>query len=494
MKSIKDLLYVPYAQVGEAEMKSLSQQGKIDELEAQLQEAEDIVSDLRGELSEVQDQLEKAKKKQAGHMQDLEVDTTTQGKMSQHGQCFPGRITSQLYLQADVVATNDKKFNSYETYEGSKCYITSDSLKDHNYVHNPDFASLVMRSKEPELYRNGCTQRIRAFERNLFDEKLSLSGLVDGAKHATFIGGNGEGKGMSITPTPKFDDMHEVEKNLVEVKVRLADESYRREKEQLDIEELPAVMSFCRKRKRTARNRSKAPSSTHLPHQFMEARQVSGLSCCTTSPNLVDINGFTGNAAKKSEDKTLEVTASVSTSKSPSDTTEMSSQSACDMVTESDVQLIRPWSVQKETNNDKTLTEKSELTRHECLSAENLEVLPCNTDVQKYESDLKASHPVDLVASQPVSNKFLKYTFHRKRKKETLSKPERNSQTGILEGKTRETKIGSLQPQQSSLMPASSRDSRRLALVAHQVGNTLLCTCCHAHFFVCMFVSPLIFI
>lgn len=455
------------SKVGEAEMKSLSQQGKIDELEAQLQEAEDIVSDLRGELSEVQDQLEKAKKKQAGHMQDLEVDTTTQGKMSQHGQCFPGRITSQLYLQADVVATNDKKFNSYETYEGSKCYITSDSLKDHNYVHNPDFASLVMRSKEPELYRNGCTQRIRAFERNLFDEKLSLSGLVDDAKHATFIGGNGEGKGMSITPTPKFDNMHEVEKNLVEVKVRLADESYRREKEQLDIEEIPVVMSFCRKRKRTARNRSKAPSSTHLPHQ--EARQVSGLSCCTTSPNLVDNNVFTGVAAKKSEDKTLEVTASVSTSKSPSDTTEMSSQSACNMVSESDVQLIRPWSVQKETNNDNILTEKSELTRHECLSAANLEVLPCKTDVQKDESDLKASDPVDLVASQPVSNKFLKYTFHRKRKKETLSKPERSSQNGTLEGKTRETKIGSLQPQQSSLMPASSRDSRRLALVAHQL-------------------------
>ncbi|KAM5570592.1 hypothetical protein ABKV19_011305 [Rosa sericea] len=438
--------------VGEAEMKSLSQQGKIDELEAQLQEAEDIVSDLRGELSEVQDRLEKAKKRRALDWQNLEVDTIAQEKMSQNGQCFPGMITSQLNPQADVVAINGKKSDWNGTYEGSRCYIESDSLRDSNYVHNPDFASIVMTSKEPELYRNGCTQRIRAFERYMFDEKLSLSGLVDDAKHATFIGGNGEGKGMSVTPTPKFDYMHEVEKNLVELKVKHAVESHRREKEQLEIE-VPAILSFCKKRKRTARNRSISPSPTYFPHQFTEMRQVSGLSCCTTSPTSVNDNGFTGITAKKSEDK---VTASVSTPKSPSDAIEMRSHSAFDMVVDSEVQLTRPWTAQKETNTDKSLTEETELTRHEWLSAQSLEVLASDADVQKDESVLEASHLDDLVASQTESNKFLKYTFHRKRKRETMSMPEMNSQNGTLEGKTRETKIGSLQQQKSSLMPASS--------------------------------------
>ncbi|KAL6178150.1 hypothetical protein ACLB2K_049669 [Fragaria x ananassa] len=373
------------SKVGEAEMKSMSQQGKIDELEAQLQEAEDIVSDLRGELSAVQDRLEKAKKRQALERQNLEVDTAVQENMSQDGQCFPDMITSQLNPQADVVATNGKKsWNG--TYEGSKCYVESDSLKDHNCVHDPDFASIVMRSKEPESYRNGCTQRIRAFERYLFDEKLSLSGLVDDAKHATFISRNGEGKGVSVTPTPKFDDLHEVEKNLVELEVRHADASHRREKEQPEIE-VPAILSSCRKRKKTARNRS--------------------------------------ISAKRSDD---EVTASVSSPKATSNTMEMSSDSAIDMVTDTDVQLTRPWTVQKKTNIDKSLTGKIELTRHEWSSAESLEVLACNTDLQKDESVLEASHIDDLVASQPESNKILKYTFHRKRKKDSLSMPEGNSQ------------------------------------------------------------------
>ncbi|KAL6175589.1 hypothetical protein ACLB2K_052228 [Fragaria x ananassa] len=388
------------SKVGEAEMKSMSQQGKIDELEAQLQEAEDIVSDLRGELSVVQDRLEKAKKRRALERQNLEVDTAVQENMSQDGQCFPDMITSQLNPQADVVATNGKKSNWNGTYEGSKCYIESDSLKDHNCVHDPDFASIVMRSKEPESYRNGCTQRIRAFERYLFDEKLSLSGLVDDAKHATFISGNGEGKGVSVTPTPKFDDLYEVEKNLVELELRHADASHRREKEQPEIE-VPAILSSCRKRKRTARNRS--------------------------------------ISAKRSDD---EVTASVSSPKATLNTMEMSSDSAINMVTDSDVQLTRPWTVQKKTNIDKSLTEKTELTRHEWSSAESVEVLACNTDLQKDESVLEASHIDDLVASQPESNKILKYTFHRKRKKDSLSMPESNSQYGTLEGNTMTTSTG----------------------------------------------------
>ncbi|KAF2311378.1 hypothetical protein GH714_022150 [Hevea brasiliensis] len=45
--------------VSEAEMRSLSQQRRIEELEAQLGEAEDIVKDLRAELRELQDELEK---------------------------------------------------------------------------------------------------------------------------------------------------------------------------------------------------------------------------------------------------------------------------------------------------------------------------------------------------------------------------------------------------------------------------------------------------
>jgi uncharacterized coiled-coil protein SlyX len=42
----------------EAEITSASQQSKIDELEAQLQEAEGVIIDLRAELRWVRDELE----------------------------------------------------------------------------------------------------------------------------------------------------------------------------------------------------------------------------------------------------------------------------------------------------------------------------------------------------------------------------------------------------------------------------------------------------
>lgn len=51
-------------QVSEAELTSLNQQKKIEELEAQLQEAEEIVRDLRAELRETQAELENVTKHQ----------------------------------------------------------------------------------------------------------------------------------------------------------------------------------------------------------------------------------------------------------------------------------------------------------------------------------------------------------------------------------------------------------------------------------------------
>lgn len=54
---------MPSFQVSEAEMVSLNQKKKIEELEAQLEEAEDIVRELRAQLQEVQDELEHARNK-----------------------------------------------------------------------------------------------------------------------------------------------------------------------------------------------------------------------------------------------------------------------------------------------------------------------------------------------------------------------------------------------------------------------------------------------
>lgn len=50
-----------HLQTAESETTSLKQQSKIEELEAQLNEAEDVITDLREELKHVRRELEKTK-------------------------------------------------------------------------------------------------------------------------------------------------------------------------------------------------------------------------------------------------------------------------------------------------------------------------------------------------------------------------------------------------------------------------------------------------
>ncbi|KAI5329910.1 hypothetical protein L3X38_029307 [Prunus dulcis] len=294
-------------------MMSLSQQKKIDELESQLQEAEDIVKDLREELSEAQTQLEKATKNQPQPLAGESLDSET---------AAPGLMISQLSSQIDAVATCEMNSISNGTYEGNRCYSTNDALK------------------------------------------------LDGS-HI----------------------------------------------------QAPAFKSFQNKRKRAARyRRSKAPSCRYLPHQFKEMHQ--DLSCTITSALLQSI---TRNL--KSEDEIRKVTESVLTPKLLSDTTEMSTRSGFSNVTDNDAGFVRPCSVQKAMDNDKMIIEESELTRQGSLSAEKLEILACKTDVEKdnrplNKSDMRASDLDGGTASQPADSKFLKYTFCRNRKKETLSSPE----------------------------------------------------------------------
>ncbi|KAK9278792.1 hypothetical protein L1049_028370 [Liquidambar formosana] len=267
--------------VSEAEMTSLSQQRKIEELEAQLQEAEDIVKDLREELREVQAELEKATTNQLQPLaeQNLKRFTATQEEISQEDRLntsgfviFPPPVS-----QPEPLTTSDMN-NSIlnERNEGNKCYSTNESPLENCYGGNPDFSSIIMRSKEPELYRNGCTQRIRAFERNMLDEKLSLSGQVDNVKNESILREDEEGEGMCIALTPKADNSCSLEKNPDEFKeVMQVDSSCYQ------------VQAVKYRRKRNGfprRKRSKAPSFRPLPNQVLEISQASDLSFSKTFP------------------------------------------------------------------------------------------------------------------------------------------------------------------------------------------------------------------
>ena len=71
------------------------------------------------------------------------------------------------------------------------------------HADNPDLVPIIMRSKELELYRNGCTQRIRAPERNLPNGELPHENMVDQyslIKNESVIEVDGKGEGLHIVP------------------------------------------------------------------------------------------------------------------------------------------------------------------------------------------------------------------------------------------------------------------------------------------------------
>ncbi|KAL6579923.1 hypothetical protein OROMI_007947 [Orobanche minor] len=138
------------SQIRESQATSLNQQKKIDELEAQLQEAEDIVSDLRGELQEVQAELARVKNKNSHH---------AEGPIDAY--------SSEIQL----ANTNIYSYQSVDFLPPIEPSVAT-------HVSTPcptrDLPSIILRGKETGLCRNGCTQRIRACDRNLLDRDLSL--------------------------------------------------------------------------------------------------------------------------------------------------------------------------------------------------------------------------------------------------------------------------------------------------------------------------------
>ncbi|PWA64670.1 hypothetical protein CTI12_AA342660 [Artemisia annua] len=138
--------------ISEAAVTSCTQQKKIQELEAQLQEAEDIVKDLREELRAVEAQLAKFTKiKEVKHPVQVDYVST------------PEPIT--------IPPSAVKPISNNQTNKSQSLYKSLFPLKK-SLLSNADLPSIISRSKETELYRNGCTQRIRACERIPLDKKL----------------------------------------------------------------------------------------------------------------------------------------------------------------------------------------------------------------------------------------------------------------------------------------------------------------------------------
>ncbi|MED6192035.1 hypothetical protein PIB30_006536 [Stylosanthes scabra] len=154
------------AKTAEAERASINQQRKIEELEAQLNEAEDVITDLRTELKQVYHELEKTKNSQIQSLDEqninrapsVEEDSRPETSVSSPNQDHEHIITCKGKNISPTLNAVDDNCNNSPKQSEQLCIPNLDDF----YARKPDFASVIMR----------CTQRVRALEGNILDEKL----------------------------------------------------------------------------------------------------------------------------------------------------------------------------------------------------------------------------------------------------------------------------------------------------------------------------------
>ncbi|XP_021737882.1 uncharacterized protein LOC110704412 [Chenopodium quinoa] len=171
----------------EAEARSLKQEMKIEELEAQLCEAEGIIVDLRDEFNQVQEQLEIMRQTQEKPLSNNHILVTNEPVQEYAPQDnVPHSFISQVSDTNSVLVDNEKKAVSLQTtalnYRFFKDMNDADlSASSHlNQLHaNDDCSSIIMQNRETDLCRNGSTQRICAFQGNLPNVMLPSSQSED---------------------------------------------------------------------------------------------------------------------------------------------------------------------------------------------------------------------------------------------------------------------------------------------------------------------------
>ncbi|KAI9087504.1 hypothetical protein K1719_030374 [Acacia pycnantha] len=519
------------SKVSEAEITSLNQQKKIEELEAQLQEAEEIVRDLRAELREVQAELEKVRINQIHSPveQNMEGENAAEEKQLLN-RLYDESIYSVPVSQFESAATFDSRNSTLNgTSESSMCCVSHDH-KNCCYIHNPEFASIVIRRKESELCRNGFTQRIRAFERSLFDGNISLSGNVDDVQNGAIVRGD-EGEVISVTTNSETDNVFEVEKP---DELRVVDDadnvkvSFCRNKETKPKrkavhsrsnkphgttavteesvtpndtikEEALVEVSFCRNKE--TKQKRELVQSTSCSHQIVETNISYDLTALTEdsvshnetvkeetlvevpicrkkrrindSDNKASYISCTKNSPHDNSDPSMENCSILcesedqknmmsASSKEPTNTVAMTDQSDSQKDAEMEEVFLKACSAWNKIEDDKELLEESDLTRQESLSAESLEIPTCRAVVEGANElpdtlSLKVSDSDEKASSQSVNDRFIKYTFQRKRKRESPSCSDVDCLKTLKE-QYQEKQNGHVEPHKSCTITKSSMD------------------------------------
>ncbi|XVF58173.1 hypothetical protein PTKIN_Ptkin07bG0042100 [Pterospermum kingtungense] len=544
----------------EAETTSFNQKRKIDELEAQLHEAEDIITDLRAELHCLRDKMERAKNTQ---VQPLSGEITTEDASCLKDPTAEPTVQSALNSGYVTVTESDMRNNGLnQGYPGNGCCNAAKQTDQPNvsdlenyYSYNSDLATVLMTSKKPELYRNGCTQRICAVGQNLPDCTLTardLHGQNSILREEFMMETIAEDEGQCLQSSPKS-------KNLKAMN--------------FSGEETKKAVKFCRKRRRKTRfSRIKAASCRFRSGQRTKSCQPSSfVSRCRTytingnvkpsegsrtAPSIrVGTVDGTKNSCELEEDLQLESschedqivaidngkrnevkggndisTPSHSLPDELIETCQSSTilscsktlRSVCFNVKSNDDQLktaetetkIKPYSrmdpgltlikcnvdplsgsknvtvsvralnksrfVQPAANHDMIFGDESVLVGKQGKPGETLALPSSEMSSDVVNVSFIYSDSKDAIASNvtnesltkvdDINDRLLKYTFQRKRKKESITNPdEKTSEESCLKRRAEEKENSLHETAKSNLVNESSRDSRRLAQVARQL-------------------------
>ncbi|KAF8010642.1 hypothetical protein BT93_J1327 [Corymbia citriodora subsp. variegata] len=466
------------AKIAEAGKTSVSQRGRIQELEAQLQEAEDKILDLRVELKNVQDELEKARKDQiAQNPEELSFpmkDGTPENHVNSFQSIVPYSSDSELETVAPLegvslinIARDHKSCNGRRQARQS----VDPPLED-DRDRSPDLASIIMsRRKEPELYRNGCTQRVRAFEGHMLNRTL---GVVETSTAACALDCKRSDKasmeetleeteklpGKELNKTSKVPTRRRRGAQLRSVKsgevahsgVSLRAEKVKEIKNPLGLQDmlqsnrnyLADGIVLKGKRKKIARGRK------CFPDQLTLNTKPSILRRCKA--NQIDADFTSADAQPKETEKGLLPNLDAGLVVGNGDST---LQARNNRMVVGEEQFI-----------DDSESVKKEISGAEIMMFTDGKLDIGETDGRVLDSEMNSGGSTQTNNSTP-----LKYTFQRKRRREPSNHTDENAapRKSKVKKKKEDMEDDVREPKKSDAVNESSRDSRRLAQVARQL-------------------------
>ncbi|KAG1327064.1 putative protein slyX [Cocos nucifera] len=495
------------SKIREAEMRSSEQTKRVQELEVQLHEAEDVINSLKTELRKVNTTLEQMKD---SFSEPLIGQNTNSYATSDNAKCQGDKLASDSKLSPqlgpeDISATDVKYTTSNQrTADDQYCSIgnatEADTLKDlsveNRCASNPDLASIIMRREETELYRNGCTQRIRAFEQNLLtvkvpcgqsddqvsknkskvyeDDKVKRSHTADSAKSAKMVDperyptGSGELKFFRRISTRR--------KRTKYVYLRTTKSATSSDRDMMGHKPLDKVTKSDENLLKAV-NEKTALESTKSFKSSEDRKLRTGKAFENETPGLLPCSKRTATGQSVIKEGHLDIKDDILKGKE---------SGPKDLMHEGNVQsplLSSKTDINNDLTDDLNNDSGSILQVGDSVStapdqsvAVNSDVSVCKAEPETGNVSTSNSDPLKENAHESSGLPVLKYTFQRKRKRGSLigkdekMLPEKmSSSNSTAEHQITENQSVLVKPQKPTLAMEETRSNRRLVQVARQL-------------------------